>query len=185
MKKSAKKSGGKRKNVDILLVEAVVSLVNSDNTDPSAEEIAQKYYGRKTLGDGALDDVRKKLPKIRKSLERDYGLQATLVNGRYYERYRNESCVTIHEGRRCLPVGRGLRTAGIKIAGRGDFIFAAAIQRGIDSGAGKVVTCQRRLIKAVGSGAVANEQAVLIAKSGKKHLGEEARQIAEILALAS
>jgi hypothetical protein len=70
---------------------AIIRLFNRGVFDPSAEDIAEEYYGDFPYGEGDIDDIRKRLVKFRKAIEEDHnGTYPTcLLSKTYYRAFRS------------------------------------------------------------------------------------------------
>jgi hypothetical protein len=158
-----------RKRFDKELAEAVVDMLTTRNEDPSAEEIAQKHYGRKTVGPAAVEEVRRLLPRICYLIEKEYEQPVFLVKQTYYDSFRKTPPANNTEAGSCLAGGRGGRAAGIKLNKNAeDLIYMVHLERGIRSGAGKLRANGNRLVKAVKDGRFSRPEAAPLLMMGGK-----------------
>ena len=137
----------------IELGQTVHQLFAAGVADPRAKEIAEAHFPGKALGGEIIEGVRKKLGKIRDFLEKNYPeIPVCLVSETYYHRFRDTPPTTSAEARRCLPVGQGVRTEGIRMqSGADDLIWQQHIALNLHSGAGKVKRSADRVVGAYGN----------------------------------
>jgi hypothetical protein len=138
------------KDYVIELGRTVHELFAEGNPDPSATEIAEANFPGRVLGGEIVEGVRKRLGKIRDFLEENYSeFPVCLVSQTYYVRFRENPPTTAAEARRCLPVGHGVKQAGIRMqTGADDLIWQEAISLNLHSGAGKIRKSADRAINA-------------------------------------
>jgi hypothetical protein len=123
------------------LAKTVNDLFFNEITDPTAEQIATAYYGDKVIPQAVVDDVQRRLTRIRRALEED-GHQTCPLSQTYYRRFRRISPQTRDEARLCLALGRGRPQVGLLLLtgvdeGR-DVIWQEWVSLQLNQAAGKV-----------------------------------------------
>jgi hypothetical protein len=101
-------------NEDLTVAAAV--LIEKGNTCPTAKEIAQQHFGRKSFPRHLARDVAKRLPTVKKRLETIFKIACFSVTEAFYADYK-----------RTVPgdeVERKLCVAGACVAGRAAGIYA-------------------------------------------------------------
>jgi len=147
------------------LADTVNQMFGAGNTDPSADEIAEEHFGGKAVGGEVLDGIRKRLPKISRMVEQNYDHPVCVVSEAYYARFRNQPPQTDAEARKCIPVGQGVRSMGIRLStGDNDLIYQAAIRQGLATGGAKVKKGIDRTVDATEDGRVPKPQAARLIK---------------------
>jgi hypothetical protein len=133
------------------LAETVSRIFAEGNTDPSAEEIAKAHFPERALGGEIVDGIRKRLRRVRDILETDYDFPVCLLSHTYYVRYRKNPPKTESDARRCIPGGRAVTAAGIRMQtdGDADLIWQAMVSVNLASGAGKMKKSADRTLEAV------------------------------------
>jgi hypothetical protein len=95
------------------LAKTVNELFFDDVYAPNAEQIARAYYGEdKVIVDAVVDDVRRRLGRVRRALEQD-GHETAPLSETYYRRFRRNPPKTRDEARTCLAIGRNRPQVGI------------------------------------------------------------------------
>ena len=122
--------------------------------DPSAEEIAKEYFKGMTLNNEIVESIRRRLPRIKRTLVRRYGDPVYLVSETYYEEFRKEPPITKGDARKCVPGGHSTKSMGIKlnVTGEGDLILQATRWSALKSQVAKKMKSTDRVIKAVENG---------------------------------
>lgn len=96
------------------LATTAVILINEGNTDPNVDEIADAHWDS-TITSVMRAELEDNLPRIKAEVEESYDEQVHLVNGRYYDRFRDRDDLTDAEARKCLPMGRGNASKGLRV----------------------------------------------------------------------
>jgi len=92
--------------------------------DPSAEEIAEEYYGELLIGEEVVQGIAARMKQIREVLEENYDFAIVTVNKLYYKKYRQDGPQTSADAKRCLPIGAGVKAWGIRrIENPNDLIY--------------------------------------------------------------
>src|SRR5215471_6800695 len=153
------KSSNKDKRFTDALAEAAVALFARGLLDPSAQEIAEEYFGELPIGGDVHEVVRKKLTKIRNYIEGFYPeYPVILVSEIYYVRYRGRSISTVDEVHRCLPIGNGKTGHGLYVPGGGDDpLFEEWQKLSAAKGAGMVRNTTDRTTNAFSQGRIGAE----------------------------
>src|SRR4051794_7820835 len=135
----------------IELAETAHKLFESGVTDPSATEIAEAHFEGKALVGDIVESVRKRLHKVRTVLVEDYDQPVYLLSRTYYNRFRSNPPENESDARRCIPLGYGKPTQGIRLQtdGDDDLIYQAAVAQGLSMGAGLARRGTNRVIGAV------------------------------------
>jgi hypothetical protein len=118
---------------------AVVELFAQNIADPSAKEIAVKVYGDdQYVSQGMIEDVRKKLNKIRAVLAEDE-YQTCALGGLYYRKFRGPKRrpQTRDEARRCCG-GKQEGILGLGVDTALDIIWRESKSWQANSGASKI-----------------------------------------------
>jgi hypothetical protein len=118
---------------------AVVELFAQEIADPSAKEIAVQVYGDgQYVSPGMIEDVRKKLNKIRAILAED-GYQTCALGGLYYRKFRGpkRQPQTRDEARRCCS-GKQDGLLGLGVNTALDIIWRESKSWQANSGASKI-----------------------------------------------
>lgn len=158
------------------LAETVTKMFSDGQIDPRAEEIADFHFEHRAVGGEIIDGIRKRLPTILRLIEEIYELPASLVSEKYYVRFRgrfqNELLplpLTEAEARKCIPVGHGVRTEGIRLSsGENDLIYKAAVEQGLSTGVGKVAAGITRTKKALEDGRFPQDQVERMAANARE-----------------
>lgn len=139
--------------------------------DPQASEIAHKHFADRTLGGEIIEGVRKRLPRIRRVLEEDYGHQVCPLGRTYYTRFRRRPPLTRADARRCLPVGHGMRQEGLyRLSGGSDELIWREWQSlNANSGWSKGKRTTDRLLQAVADGQLPESAAAELLADGLRH----------------
>jgi hypothetical protein len=74
----------------------------------------------KALAGEIIESVRKRLHRVRDVLETDYDQPVCLLSYTYYSRFRSKEPTTEADARRCVPHGRGIHAAGLRVQVNGD-----------------------------------------------------------------
>ena len=153
------KSTNKDKRFTDALAEAAVALFATGLLDPSAQEIAEQYFGELPIGGDVHEVVRKKLTKIRNYVEEFYPeYPVILVSEIYYVRYRGRTIATVDEVHRCLPIGNGKTGHGLYVPGGGDDpLFEEWQKLNAAKGAGMVRNTTNRTTNAFSQGRIGAE----------------------------
>lgn len=159
----------------IELAQTVNSLFSKGTNDPSAEEIAEAHFPDRALGGEIIEGIRKRLRRIRNILEEDYEHPVYLLTHTYYSRYRHEPPTTEAEGRRCIPGGYGISSAGLRLHtdGETDLIWQAMISQNLISGAGKVKKSVDRTVNAVEEKRLPKPRAAAILDVARQRIAPE------------
>lgn len=121
------------------LAQTVNKMFAAGETNPSADEIAEKHFSGMALGGEILDGVAKRLGKIRDVLQTDFNHSVCLLSGTYFTVHKNgDPPTTEAEARRCIPGGYKIPAVGIHLQkGDDDLIYQAMLGMNLASGAGK------------------------------------------------
>ena len=153
------KSSHKDKAFTEALAETAVVLFARGLLDPSAQEIAEEFFGELPLGGDIHEAVRKKLPRIRTYIEEFYPeYPVILLSETYYVRYRGRTISTVDEVHRCLPVGQGKTGHGLYVPGGGDDpLYEEWMKMSAAKGAGMVRNTTNRTTNAFSQGRLGAE----------------------------
>jgi len=150
------------------LADTVNRMFGGDTGDPSADEIAEVHFGGKAVGGEVIDGIRKRLPKISRIIEQNYEHLVCVVSEAYYARFRNEPPQTDADARKCIPVGQGVRSMGIRLsAGENDLIYQSAIRQGLATGGAKFKKGLDRTVEATTAGRVPKKRAARLLKDAQ------------------
>jgi Ni,Fe-hydrogenase III large subunit len=157
------------------LAETVNNMFAAGIYDPSADEIARAHFPDRALAGEIVESVRKRLPRVRNVLEQDYEHPVCLLSPTYYTRFRKTPPINEAEARRCLPMGHGVRAAGIRLQTQGDedLIWQAMLSQDIASGAGKVRKAGDRTLTAVEEHRLEMPRAASLLKRAQKQAAPE------------
>jgi hypothetical protein len=152
------------------LAETVNKLFSEQKTDPRAEEIADTHFGGKAVGGEIIDGIRKRLPTINRIIEQDYEHLSCVVSEKYYTLVRSGQLklfeMTDAEAQKCLPIGHGNRSEGIRLCTESnDVIYQAAVKQGLASGTGLVTAGVGRARKAAEHGHIPEDRAARFAQN--------------------
>lgn len=130
------------------IAETCKNVFEAENTDPNAEEIAFALY-KAELPPRWVEDVRDVLLRARDVLEED-GLVITPMSPNYYkEGLRELEEIDDDQARRCIPLGHGVRTEGLRLhrkTDKDDRIWRAWNLQSIKSGNGKVRKSEEKVL---------------------------------------
>lgn len=116
--------------------EAVISLFQKGNTDPTVEQILDEYFDQPIVP-GIASEVRERLPYICGLVREEYP-RVHLVSETYYETYQDNLPQDIGTGARCLPLGTGRVGVGIRLPTvEDDSIYLAYARQNLLAAAGK------------------------------------------------
>jgi hypothetical protein len=150
------------------LADTVNQMFGSHRRDPSADEIAEVHFGGKAVGGEVIDGIRKRLPKISRLIEQNYEHLVCVVSETYYARFRNEPPQTDADARKCIPVGQGVRSMGIRLsAGENDLIYQSALRQGLATGGAKFKKGVDRTVEATTAGRVPRKRAARLLKEAQ------------------
>ena len=170
------------------LAETVNEMFAAGKTDPRAEEIAGTHFDGRAVGGEIIDGIRKRLPTISRIIEQDYEHQACVVSEKYYTLFRSKQTklfeMTDAEAQKCLPIGQGNRSEGIRLCTESnDVIYQAAVNQGLAAGAGLIVAGVGRAKKATEHGHIPEDRAVRFAENLREKVNlprtAEMRQLAQ------
>lgn len=163
------------------LAQTIHTMFANGNLDPAATEIAEEHFPGKALGGEIIDGIRKRLPKVRHILEETFDHPAYLVSEAYYARFRDETPTTDADARRCLPLGQGVRSAGIRlnVDGDDDLIFQVGLTHNLAAGSAKVKKSIDRTLNAVEDGRMSETNAATLLDRSRKRLAPEKPVLAE------
>lgn len=135
------------------LAETVKDLFSKGQTTLVPKQIAKAHFQKRGLSKPMIEDVRKRLAKVKLILERDFKLATYLVGPGYFEKYIDHMPKTITEAMECMPIGKGNKTQGIKLHtdGEDDLIWQMTMKMQMSSGAGKFRRGMERAADAVSS----------------------------------
>lgn len=153
------------------LAQAAKSLFERGNPTPDAEAIAAGHFQERLFGGAAVEDVRKKLIRIRDILAEDYELPVTLVSRVYYTRFRKRDPVSLSDARLCLALGYGKKAEGIHMqTGPDDLIWKAAHEQNLSAAAGKWKRAADRTVEAYDAGRITKKTAAEILFDGRRKM---------------
>jgi len=139
------------KTADQMLGKAIAGK-DGCRTDPSAEEIATEHFKGFALSGAIIEDVRKQLPRIRTTLERDFGRRVYLLSRAYYRYHRNtpNAKLTEVDAKSCVPgMGHGVDAHGLRLHNdEADKIFTESMKQNTKSSTAKTARSVERLIGA-------------------------------------
>lgn len=146
------------------LADTVVQMFANGIIDPSAAEIADAHFAPQSdLGTEIAEGIRQRLIKIRDIVEEIHGIPCALVSEVYYVRFRVTPPTEIRDAYLCIPGGYGKGRHGIrKHDGDGDMIWRATQERNLISAGGKEKKSVDRVLAAVATGDVSNENALAL-----------------------
>jgi hypothetical protein len=150
------------------LAQAAKSLFERGTSTPDAEAIATGHFQDRLFGGAAVEDVRKKLIRIRDILAQDYDLPVVLVSRVYYTRFRKADPASLADARLCLALGYGKKAEGIHIqTGPDDLIWQAANEQNLAAAGGKWKRAVDRTVEAYANGRIDEKTAVGMLQSGR------------------
>jgi len=163
------------------LVDVAHALILEGTTDPRANELASKYYGSLAYSAGTVEDIRRKLARIRDELERKYKHQIYLVSSAYYPKFRKSPPITLAQARKCIPLGRGVRPEGLRLyqVDGEDFIWKAMIDARFSTGNGAVKKAIEKVATSFSSGLLGQASARDILESARRQRQPEQQQVIE------
>lgn len=135
------------------LAETVKELFAKGKTTLTPTMVCKAHFQKKALSRAIVEDVRKRLCKVKVILERDFKVAAYLVGPGYFEKYEDHMPKTISEAMECMPIGKGNKAQGIKLHtdGEDDLIWQMTMKMQMSSGAGKFRKGMERAADAVSS----------------------------------
>ena len=148
------------------IADAVVQLFSKGTLDPSAQEIADAYYGREVLSLGAVEDVWNCLERVCARLRGESHLHVHLTSDYYYKKWRGEIPADETEVRRCLAGGAGAKATGIRKAQPDDPIYRTWLERVVSNGGKALGKRMDRTVDAAGKGFVSMGEAAQLLISG-------------------
>lgn len=170
------------------LAATVVKMFSEEKLDPSAEEIAEAHFPDHILpppqGGEITDGIRKRLVKIHHIVEREYEIPCCLVTETYYTVFRSKPVdeITIREAYRCIPGGYHNSRYGLRRqAGDNDVIWRAAVERNLISAAGKEKRSVDRVLAAVATEDLSNENALALIRQLRERSEPEKPEIIQRL----
>jgi len=167
----------------------VVELFNAGNLDPSAQEIADAYYGREVLSPGAIEDVSCCLERVCKRLRGEQHLHVHPPSPLYYQKYRGTIPSDDWELKRCLAGGAGAAAAGIRKATPDDPMYLAWLGKRSDNGAKTMRAALDTTVDATGRGLLSPSKAASVFSNAHRlalpSRPEAAAQIMEALPAGS
>jgi hypothetical protein len=153
------------------LAQAAKSLFERGTSTPDAEAIAAAHFQDRLFGGAAVEDVRKKLIRIRDILAEDYQLPVTLVSRVYYSRFRKAEPTSLASARLCLALGYGKKAEGIHMqTGPDDLIWQAANDHNLAAAAGKWKRAADRTVDAYDNGRITKRTAAEVLFAGRRRM---------------
>lgn len=151
------------------LAQATEELFQKGAMTPDADDIAEQHYQGRSYGPATVEDVRKKLIRIRDILAEDYDRPVCLVSSVFYTKFRYSPPVSVVDARSALPFGNGKRAEGIHLQdGTEDFIWQAAERQIMAMAAGKMRSTTDRTLASYGKGQLTEATAESMLKGGFK-----------------
>jgi hypothetical protein len=168
------------------LAQAAKSLFERGTPTPDAEAIAAGHFQDRLFGGAAVEDVRKKLIRIRDILAQDYQLPVTLVSRVYYTRFRKADPASLADARLCLALGYGKKAEGIHMqTGPDDLIWQAANEQNLAAAAGKWKNASDRTVEAYAAGRITEETAAGMLWNGTRRMQSDQPEVLAKLSEAS
>ncbi|MEK6277744.1 MAG: hypothetical protein AABM29_07020 [Actinomycetota bacterium] len=169
-----------REGYVVELAQTVNEMFTSGDIAPSAEDIAEAHFPNKALAGEIIESVRKRLAKIRNILEEDYELPVCLLSATYYTRFRDNPPQTDADARRCIPMGHGKSTAGIRLQqGDDDLIWEAMVRQNLAAGAGKLKKSTDRTLDAVTEGRLSQQHGGALITQAQRRAAPDQPGLAE------
>ncbi len=165
------------------LANSAHEMFDSGLHDITASDLARYHFQRKSLGGEITKGIKKRMPAIKRILEKEHGLLVCGVNDHFYE--LSNDPVTLTEALKCTP-GRGpsQTMAGIHVVNGGghDFLYEASIETGISKGAGKLNHDFARITEAAEGGQLTKQNRTeLIENARRQTLPQNATHTVEQL----
>lgn len=162
----------------------VIELYDDGVCDPSAEEIAARYYDGTGMvyGQEVVAGIRGRLSPIRRALEQQ-GYLTHLVAPYYYRRARGRiDSLELKDLRACLPIGRHRKAAGVRLLPKdvspsSDPLYVQYLGWDGSTSAGKLEKYTTRVGRCVDQGVLTVDQATDLLESALRVVGKDSRAL--------
>ena len=155
-----------------LLCDAVMALSRKGVHDPNVREILAQLNNHPRSwpeSDGHIIETRKKLPGLKKKLEKQANISIALLSGKYYGRYRDQPPTNRTEAAQCITNGRAAQGLWILNGRPRNPIWQAWLSMNINNGVGKVSKGLHGIDKALDEGHLDRGEAAELVQDIKSH----------------
>jgi hypothetical protein len=161
-------------------VEIADAMFDEGITDPSAEEIAERYANGRAVSPRLVGDIRQSLRRLRVILESEYNRPVSLVNDTYYSDFRHSLLMDDATAKQCVARGNGNGAAGLRLrTGDDDLIYQATLEVNYASGTGKIKKNSNRLLDATANGNLPKPRAAFILNQVAERVQPDNRELAQ------